>query len=99
MTIVNKITKTLGFGALLAGLFVGFAGSASACDSYAPASCPVAYAGPQYHDVWVVTYETRQVPYTAYVTVYDDCGHPVQVERTFWRTVSVPVRRLTTVAF
>lgn len=63
-------------------LALGTAGSASACDY-----------------VWktvveyktVIKYETRTVPYTQVVTLYDHCGKPYQVEKTFYKEIQVPV--------
>ncbi|MBW3599682.1 MAG: hypothetical protein KY475_20730 [Planctomycetes bacterium] len=47
-----------------------------------------------YHDVQyrkVVTYVCREVPYTRCITLYDHCGHPYTVHKTFYKTVHVPV--------
>ena len=48
---------------------------------------------PRCHYEWVVCYETRQVPYTQCITLYDHCGYPYQVTKTFWRTIQVPVKK------
>ncbi len=71
----------------------GLGGSAAmACptDTYFPR---VAYE-PAVRAQWVVSYVTREVPYTVAVPRYDDCGHVHLVERTAIRTVVVPVKRL-----
>jgi hypothetical protein len=39
----------------------------------------------------VVQYETRTVPYTQLVTLYDHCGKPYQAEETFYKEIQVPV--------
>jgi hypothetical protein len=42
----------------------------------------------------VVVYETRLVPYTYHVTLYDHCGYPYQVQQTAYKTVAYPVVKL-----
>lgn len=51
------------------------------------------YVGGCYYQQ-VVVYETRLVPYTYYVTLYDHCGHPYQVLQTAYKTVAYPVVKL-----
>jgi hypothetical protein len=41
----------------------------------------------------VTTYVCKQVPYTKTDCVYDHCGNPVYVRRTYYRTVETPVVR------
>ena len=52
-----------------------------------------------YHYEWVtcyksvVCYETRQVPYTKAVCLYDHCGRPYYVDQTCYRDVRVEVAK------
>lgn len=45
----------------------------------------------------VVTYETKCVPYTKAITLYDKCGKPYEVTKTFYREVQVPVKKIVAV--
>jgi hypothetical protein len=42
---------------------------------------------------YVTTYVCKQVPYTKTVCLYDHCGKPYHVEKTFYKTVKVPVTK------
>ena len=50
---------------------------------------------PSYHPVYrtVVSYETRVVPKTVYVTQYDYCGRPYSVAKTVYSKVQVAVTK------
>jgi hypothetical protein len=47
----------------------------------------------------VVTYVCKEVPYTKCITLYDHCGHPYTVHKTFYKTVHVPVVKLVKVCY
>ena len=87
MSLGKKMLKLAGVGMLCLGLFAGLSGAATACDTVC------------YKSVYVTTYESYQVPCTTYVTLYDHCGRPYQAARTYYKTVSVPVQKLVTVAY
>lgn len=48
---------------------------------------------PHDHGNWVVSYECRREPYTKCITLYDHCGRPYEITKTFYRTVHVPVKK------
>ena len=50
------------------------------------------YCPPSCHYEWVITYVTRQVPYTEVVIRYDHCGRPYKVAKSCYETVRVPVK-------
>lgn len=54
---------------------------------------------PQYFWKTITTYETVKKQYIDYVTKYDHCGHPYQVEVVRYEYVQVPVTRQVRVAY
>lgn len=52
-----------------------------------------------YRQVWKTCWVTKCIPEQICYTAYDECGHPYSAYKTIHRTVSVPVRKLVTVAY
>jgi|GEM_PF-4602565 len=42
---------------------------------------------------WKICYEQQVVPYTVCEYAYDHCGQPYPIHRTYYRTITVPVRK------
>ncbi len=47
----------------------------------------------------VVTYVCREIPYTRCITLYDHCGEPYTVHKTFYKTIHVPVVKYVKVCY
>jgi hypothetical protein len=62
--------------------------AAGSYDPGSPGSCR-----PACHYECITTYVPRTVSYTKVVTLYDHCGQPYDVSRTFYRTILVAVQK------
>ena len=83
----KNIMKLASAAVLGLGVMLGGTATTQACDTYC------------YHQVWVTSYECRDVPYTVCVTEYDHCGHAYNTYKTLYRTIRVPFQKLVTVAY
>jgi hypothetical protein len=79
----RNLRSLLGAGLLALGCGVSAVSAASACD------CP-----PRCRYVCKVCHEVRRVACTCVVTCYDQCGCPYRATRTYYRYVTVPVKKL-----
>jgi hypothetical protein len=78
------VAAGLALGAGLIGAGGVGASEPPACCAYKVVTC--------YKTVTVL--EDRTEAYTRVVTLYDRCGNPYEVERTCYRTVEVPVKKV-----
>src|SRR5690606_9210939 len=89
-TVMFKSVQKLVFAGLIAlGMGVG---SAQAGDFYYDDCHPCHYQK-------VVTYVCKEIPYTRCITLYDHCGEPYTVHKTFYKTVHVPVVKYVKVCY
>jgi hypothetical protein len=47
----------------------------------------------------IVTYVCKEIPYTRCITLYDHCGEPYTVHKTFYKTVHVPVIKYVPISY
>jgi hypothetical protein len=53
-----------------------------------------AEAGDHYgRGYWKICYESQVVPYTVCEYTYDHCGYAYPIHRTYYKTITVPVRK------
>lgn len=84
-SLINR--KSLIAAALVLGVWGGSSEIAAACDA------------PRCYWRTVTEYVAQEVPYVRYITRYDHCGKPYQVEIVGYRTVQVPVQRRVKVCY
>ncbi len=84
--------RTLSFAALTTLGMLGSAAAPAQAGSYGHGDYGHGYA-PPCHWEWVTVYERREVAYEKTITLYDHCGRPYEVTKTFFRTVRVPVQK------
>ncbi len=93
----KRVRKSLFAGLIAVGVLASVAGSAVAGDygyGYGYDDCHQ-----HCHYKKVVTYVCHEVPYTRCITLYDHCGEPYTVHKTFYKTVHTPVVKYVKVCY